>query len=132
LRACAVRLALHSLTWLVFRWLCLGRFLWPHRCRWVLLWLGRFLWVRRCRWVLLWLRRFRWVLLWLRRFRWVLRSLTWPVAMAVRGSRLVRCRMERLRPVSQFCLALWLTGRAEADRSPTVRRQVTTGRRVKP
>jgi hypothetical protein len=54
--------------------------------------------VRRFQWVL----PFRWVLRWLV----AVRSLTWPLAMAARGSRLVRCRMARLRRVSQFCLAL--------------------------
>jgi len=94
----------------------------------VLLLLRRFLLLRRCRWVLLWLRRF----LLLRRCRVALRSLTWPVAMAVRGSRLVRCRMERLRRVSQFCLALRLTARAEADHPPVRPAASDEGRRVKP
>ena len=76
-RARAVRLALHSLTWPVFRWRCLGRFPSRRRCRWVLRWVRRcrwvLRWVRRCRWVLLWVRRCRWVLRWVRRCRWVLR-----------------------------------------------------------
>ena len=116
-------LALQSLTWLVFHWLCLGPFRWPRRFPR----LRRFRWVRRSRWVLRfrWVRRFRWVLRfpWVRRFPWVLRCrwvlrcwpalpcwpalrwLTWPVPTPVRGTPLVRCRLERRCPVSQFRLA---------------------------
>ncbi len=60
----------------------------------------------RRRWLRRWVRRLRWV----RRCRWVLRSLTTLVAMAVRGSRLVRRRMERLSLVSQFCPVLQVDG----------------------
>jgi hypothetical protein len=70
----------------------------------VLLWLRRFPQVLR----FLWVRRFPQVLrfLWVRRWPMALRSWTCLVSMAVKGSRLVRRRMERPCPVSQFCLAL--------------------------
>jgi hypothetical protein len=122
-QAGAVRLAVHSPTWPVFRWLCLDRFrrlplfrsvlrfLRVPRFPRVLRWVPLFLRVPRFRWALLWLRRFRWV----RRYRVALRSLTCPVRMAVKGSRLARCRMERLCLVSQFSLVPRLTARTEAD-----------------
>ena len=96
----AVRLALHSPTWLGFRWLCLAQFLWFPPLR-------RFLWF-------LSLRRFLWFLS-LRRCPWVLRLLRWRVALrsrtclarlAVKEIRLIRRPMEHPCPVSQFCLAL--------------------------
>jgi hypothetical protein len=124
-QAHAVRLAVHSPTWLVFRWLCLGRFrrlpLFPRLLRWVLRFLRVPLFLRVPRWVLRFLRVLRWVLRFLRvpRFRWVplfrvaLQSLTCPARMAVKGSRLARCRMERLCLVSQFSRVLRLTACAE-------------------
>jgi hypothetical protein len=107
-RARAVRPALHSLTWLGFRWLCLGQSLWLRprplllRFRWVLLSVLRF------RWVLLWVLRFPRVLrfLWVLQWLEALRSRTCLACMAVKGIRLVRRRMERPCLVSQFCLAL--------------------------
>jgi len=121
-RARALRLARHCLTWPVYRWRCLARFLRLCRqCRWVC---RRFLracrrcrsvcrrfqsacrrfrlvrrWVLRCRSV----RRCRWVLLWVRRLR------PWLVLPA-RSSRLARRQTERLSPVSRFCLDLQADG----------------------
>jgi hypothetical protein len=87
---------------LPFQWVrqCLSvlPFQWVRQCLSVL----PFQWVRQCLSVL----PFQWVLRWLV----ALGSSTWPLATAARGSRRVRCQMERLRLVSQFCLALRADG----------------------
>ena len=104
----AVRLALHSLTWLGFRWHCLGPSLWLRRRPSLLRFPRVLLWVRRFLPVLLWLLRFPRVLRFLSVLQWrvALRSRTCLVCLAVKGIRLVRRRMERPCLVSPFCLAL--------------------------